>query len=181
MKYTLAIAALLGFATVETNAVEIHNRHVEGVTFLQQSESDSSDDEEENVQLAGDYFVPGFSGAIGASAYSRATPERFSADTDDIFMRSMINNYALEAKDKDGLPTGAFWVDEFAAKAAASEVLCTHKKICGDELASYLATYFSKAWGHFDVNRTGYVEVIKMPQLVRFLASDQYFQFMEPK
>jgi hypothetical protein len=181
MKYTLAIAALLGFATQESNAIEITHRNVPGVTFLQESESDSSDDEEENVQLAGDYFVPGFSGAIGAAAYARATPERFSSDTDDIFMRSMINSYALEAKDKEGLPTGAFWMDEFATKAAVSEVLCTHKKICGDELASYLSTYFSKAWGHFDVNRTGYVEVIKMPQLVRFLASDQYFQFMDPK
>ena len=179
MKYTLAIAALLGFATQESQAITITHRNVPGVTFLQ--ESDSSDDEEENVQLEGDYFVPGFSGAIGAAAYSRAIPERFSADTDDIFMRSMLNSYALEAKDKDGVPTGAFWFDEFAAKAAASEVLCTHKKICGAELQSYMDTYLSKAWGHFDVNQVGKIEVIKMPQFVRFLASDQYFQFMFPK
>jgi len=179
MKYTLAIAALLGFATQESQAITITHRNVPGVTFLQ--ESDSSDDEEENVQLEGDYFVPGFSGAIGAAAYSRAIPERFSADTDDIFMRSMLNSYALEAKDKDGVPTGAFWFDEFAAKAAASEVLCTHKAICGADLATYLGSYFSKAWGHFDVNRTGYIEVTKMPMFIRFLASDQYFQFIQPK
>ena len=161
MKYTLALAALLGVATESTNAIVITHRNVPGVTFVQ--ESDSSDDEEENVQLAGDYFVPGFSGAIGDSAYSRVTPERFAADEDDIFMRSMISQYALEAKDKDGKPTGAFWMDQFAAKAAASETLCTHKKICGADLTTYLDTYFSKAWGHFDVNQTGYVEVIKMP------------------
>ena len=145
------------------------------------SESDSSDDDEANVQLQGDYFKPGFSGTVGAAAYSRVMPERFASDDDDIFMRSMIAKYALEAQDKDGAPTGAFWMDEFAAKAAASEVLCTHKKICGDELTSYLGTYFSKAWGHFDVNRTGYIEVIKMPMFIRFLASDQYFQFIQPK
>ena len=133
-----------------------------------------------NVEKA-DYFIPGDAGTIGAAAYSRTTPERFATDNDDIFMRSMIENYALESKDKEGAPTGAFWVDEFAAKAASSEVLCTHKKICGADLQAYLDQYFSKAWGHFDVNRTGYVEVIKMPQLIRFLASDQYFQFMEPK
>ena len=72
-------------------------------------------------------------------------------------------------------------MDEFASKAAASEVLCTHKKICGDELTTYLDQYFSKAWGHFDVNRTGTIEVIKMPMFIRFLASDQYFQFIDPK
>ena len=146
------------------------------------SESDSSDDEV-MVQTEGDkdYFMPGFSGTIGKSAYARVTPERFSSDDDDIFMRSMIQKYALEAQDKEGAPTGAFWMDKAAAKAAASEVLCTHKKICGDELTKYLDTYFSKAWGHFDVNQTGYVEVIKMPMFMRFLASDQYFQFIQPK
>jgi len=146
-----------------------------------ESDSDSSDDEEELVGLGGDYFKPGFSGTIGASAYARTVTPRFSGDDDDIFMRSMIANYALEEKNKDGEPTGAFWMDEAAAKAAASEVLCTHKAICGGDLTAYLGTYFQKAWGHFDVNRTGYIEVIKMPQFIRFLASDQYFQFIQPK
>jgi len=72
-------------------------------------------------------------------------------------------------------------MDKTSATAAAKEVLCTHKQICGAELDSYLATYFSKAWGHFDVNQTGYIEVIKMPMFIRFLASDQYFQFIQPK
>jgi len=40
-------------------------------------------------------------------------------------------------------------------------------------IPAYLNTYFAKAWGHFDVNRTGKVEVIKMPQFMRFLSSDQ--------
>ena len=186
MKFTIAVAALLGLAVESTSAeLVITNRQVPGVTFIQESsESESESEDEQNIQLAGDkteYFVPGFSGTIGAAAYARVTPERFATDDDDIFMRSMIENYALEAKDKDGAPTGKFWMDKFATKAAVSEVLCTHKKICGEELTKYLDTYFSKAWGHFDVNQTGYIEVIKMPQLVRFLASDQYFQFIQPK
>ena len=41
------------------------------------------------------------------------------------------------------------------------------------DIPKYLDTYFAKAWGHFDVNRTGKVEVIKMPQFMRFLASNQ--------
>jgi hypothetical protein len=44
----------------------------------------------------------------------------------------------------------------------------------GAELSAYIEKYFPKAWNHFDVNKTGFVEVIKMPQLMRFLASDQY-------
>ena len=104
------------------------------------------------IKLEGDYFKPGFSGTIGASAYDREPrmPAHFASDDDDIFMRSMIANYALESKTaedkatgyKGGEPTGKFWMDEFAAKAAASEVLCTHKAICGADLTTYLDTYF---------------------------------------
>ena len=87
-------------------------------------------------------------------------------------MRSMIKNYALEAKNKDGSPSGKFWIDEAGARAAATEVLATNKGMKTGKKA-YLNTYFAKAWGHFDVNRTGKIEVIKMPQFMRFLASDQ--------
>ena len=107
-------------------------------------------------------------------AYVRVIPAFFSGDSDDLFMRSMLNTYALEKKNKDGSPTGNFVLDEAAARAAASEVLTTHKGMTGDAKANYLNTYFPKAWGHFDVNRTGQVEVIKMPQFMRFLCSDQY-------
>ena len=106
--------------------------------------------------------------------YKRVTPPRFADDTDDIFMRSMIEQYALEQKTKKGFPSGNFWMNEATTRAAAAEVLETHKGMKGGELASYLEKYFPKAWRHFDVNMTGFVEVIKMPQFMRFLASDQY-------
>jgi hypothetical protein len=99
-------------------------------------------------------------------------------------MRSMIENYALEEKscDEDGehcVPSAHFWMSESASRSAASEVLNTHKGLSGEALSSYLDTYFGKAWGHFDVNRVGYVEVIKMPQFMRFLCSDQYMSLGE--
>ena len=78
-------------------------------------------------------------------------------------MRSMIENYALEEKTEDGLPTGKFWINEAICRAACSEVLATHKGLTGKKLTEYLDTYFTKTWGHFDVNRTGLIEVIKMP------------------
>ena len=46
-------------------------------------------------------------------------------------------------------------------------------------LDDYVTTYFNKAWGHFDVNQTGFIEVIKMPQFMRFLCSDQYMSLGE--
>merc|ERR1719269_481936 len=76
-----------------------------------------------------------------ATYYERATTPRFSADTDDIFMRSMIEQYALEERTKvvehdDGLktggePSGKFWMNEAAANAASREVLTTHKGLTG--------------------------------------------------
>ena len=89
----------------------------------------------------------------------------------------MIQNYAIDKNcagpDDPPAPCGKFTMNEATMRAAASEVLCTHKGLCGAALQTYLDTYFAKAWGHFDVNRTGEIEVIKSPQFMRFLASDQ--------
>ena len=98
---------------------------------------------------------------------------RFSADSDDVFMRSMIMNYAQEHKNFDGSPNGSFTMTEAAAGAAAREVLATHKGMSGAGLEDYMKTYWPRSWAHFDVNRGGSIEVIKMPQVMRFLASDQ--------
>ena len=78
-------------------------------------------------------------------------------------MRSMIEHYAMEEKTEDDLPSGKFWMNESITRAACREVLETHKGLAGAKLDKYMDTYFQKAWGHFDVNRTGLVEVIKMP------------------
>ena len=134
-----------------------------------------------------DYFTP-FDHE--STYYERVTTPRFSADSDDIFMRSMIEQYALEERNKEfkdtatglttgGEPSGKFWMNHASTFAAAKEVLGTHKGLSGKMLDDYLNTYFEKAWGHFDVNQTGFVEVIKMPQFMRFLCSDQYMQLGE--
>merc|ERR1719327_2503059 len=145
-------------STARANARPPMRSHIE-----LDSDSGSSDDESEeetNVQ-----FVPGDEGAGG---YSRKIPDRFSADSDDLFMRSMLTTYATEeptAEDKatgykGGEPSGVFTMTEAQAKAAATD--------------AYLGTYWAKSWGHFDVNRTGKITVYRMPELMRFLCSDQY-------
>ena len=105
--------------------------------------------------------------------YERVPPEHFAAGTDDLFMRSMIMNYALEGKDKDGAPTGVFVMNEAQTKAAAAEVLASHKGLKAAELSSYMETYFPRTWAHYDVNKTGFIGVEAVPMFMRFLASDQ--------
>ena len=181
MKATLAIVALLGLASVEeVNAITMSTER-RAHEYVQES-SESSDDSEEDVALRCDgddddhsceVFTPNMDGQVDGS-YERNVTPRFAEDTDDIFMRSMIKTYANEKKNKDGSPSGNFIMTEGAARAAASEVLETHKGLTGAAKEAYLNTYFAKAWRHFDVNQGGSIEVIKMPQFMRFLASDQY-------
>ena len=105
--------------------------------------------------------------------YERVPPEHFAAGTDDLFMRSMIMNYAQEGKDKEGAPNGQFFMTAAQTKAAAAEVLGSHKSLDGPAKAEYLKTYFPRTWADFDVNKQGFVGVETMPQFMRFLASDQ--------
>ena len=152
-----------------------------------ENESESSDSEEdEAIQTQFDTIPVGYD---QSHFYERIIPERFSKDTDDIFMRSMIKTYAHEEKSKvvehddgtktGGEPTGRFWMNKEDALSAAREVLGTHKGLKGNALDSYIATFFDKAWRHFDVNQSGWIEVIKMPQFCRFLASDQWMSLKE--
>ena len=186
MKYTLAIVALLGFATQETTAVAVSAERRHNVELVQESSESDSDSDAQNVALRCDgddddhsceVFTPNMDGQVDGS-YERVVTARFDGDTDDIFMRSVLANYAVEKKacDDEGKnckPSGSFWLNKSGARALGMEVLQTHKGLAGGALSKYLDTYFDKAWGHFDVNRTGAIEAIKAPQLMRFLASDQ--------
>ena len=167
MKYA-AILALVAAAS----AAEYHQYPVRQYVALRESESEgsSSSSASDEEDLALEDYNPG-------SQYDRVIPARFSADSDDIFMRSMLKKYALEkekTKKEGGGPTGVFYMTKEITKAAAKEVLATHKKLTGEALESYLAAYFDKAWGHFDVNQTGAISVYRTAEFMRFLASDQY-------
>merc|ERR1719421_164480 len=63
--------------------------------------------------------------------YERVPPEHFATGSDDLFMKSMIMNYAQEGKDKEGAPNGQFFMTEAPTKAAAAEVLGSHKDLDG--------------------------------------------------
>ena len=176
MKYALAIVALLGMVSVEE--VTAIQRHAPvGVTFVQDS-SDSSDSDDDLVQVGDKDFF--YARDIGTGPldkkYERKIPEQFATGGDDLFMRSMIGNYAREAKNEDGEPTGVFSLTEASTRAAAAEVLATHKKLAGAGLKDYLTEYFPRTWAHYDVNKEGAIGVEVAPQFMRFLASDQQLQ-----
>ena len=83
------------------------------------SELEETDGSLIQLQAGGDltdkpteYFLAGEHGQLGAREYERVVPARFSADSDDIFMRSMIQNYAMEEKTDDGVPSARFWMNE---------------------------------------------------------------------
>jgi hypothetical protein len=151
-------------STARANARPPMRSHVQVDT---DSDSDEESDDDQNVQ-----FGPADSGR--SSGYTRTIPERFSADSDDIFMRSMLNQYATEGENKDGSGDGVFTLTQAQAKQAATEVLGTHKGLVGPAADAYLQTYWTKAWGHFDVNQSGAIAVTRSPELMRFLCSDQY-------
>merc|ERR1719353_1913448 len=102
------------------------------------SSSDSSDSEDEEVQSQADVRFETFPvGLDKSTVYERVVTPRFSQDTDDIFMRSMIKTYAHEEASKV--------VEHDDAMTAAKEVLSTHKGLSGGALDSYLGTFFDKA------------------------------------
>ena len=175
---TVAILALLGLAAAEAPAYnELAMMKLYEATAAQEEDSESESEDEQDVFLNGVY-QPWQSGQQ-VDGYVRTLPARFSAGSDDLFMRSVIANYAQEGQacdDATGVckPTGSFSLDQATGRRLASEVLASHKGLKGDALKSYLDTYYAKAWGHFDVNKSGSIEAIKAPQLMRFLASDQY-------
>ena len=213
MKFSFAIACLLGLASAEemrpSNFIALNQRRPYYRTHAQvesESESESSDSESESDE------EPPTSGArVGLEAqalaqkvieknpiwnawdsvkdgapdghYERIVTPIFSTDTDDLFMRSMIQSYAHEQRTAieelddgtriGGEPTGSFWMSRSDMMRAAKEVMRDHKGLSGGELSDYLDTYFDRAWDEFDVNGDGAIEVVKTPQFMRFLASDQ--------
>ena len=146
MKY-FALVALLGAITLEnTAAIQL------------------SKEKEKEVDHSDEFFEARENGTGPLDKkYERVPPEHFATGSDDLFMKSMIMNYAQEGKDKEGAPNGQFFMTEAQTKAAASEVLGSHKGLDGPAKAEYLKTYFPRTWAHFDVNKAGMIGVESMP------------------
>ena len=105
--------------------------------------------------------------------YERKVPERFSnLNDDDRFMHSMITQYALEERDDNGQPNGNFYLEKEQAKAAATEVVATHKNLSGKELDDYMLANFWDAWRFIDSANDGKVEAARMAGFMREICHD---------
>jgi hypothetical protein len=114
-----------------------------------------------------EHFPATFDGMDGS--YDRQIPARFSEMRDDRLMASLIKNYALEQKTADGKPSGNFFFDRDAARAASKEVITTHMNLDKISRNKYLEENFDSTWTHFDVNNDNLIEVERMPQFLRYL------------
>ena len=216
MKITFAVACLLGLVVADKplsklEAQRIADQESGDVTAYGwfssaqiESDSESSDSESESdeehaaVGLSAEKVIDknpiwnaweSVKDGAADGHYERIITPNFSTDTDDLFMRSMITNYAHEQRTPleelddgtrvGGEPTGSFWMGYKDMQRAAKEVLSSHAGLSGAALSDYMDTYFDRAWENFDVNGEGAIEVIKTPQFMRFLASDQTMQLGE--
>jgi len=110
-----------------------------------------------------DAFTPSYDDAEAHGGYDRQTPERFQGERDDSLMRSLINTYAIELKNKDGTASGNFFLDNSGAKEACVEVLKNNSHLTADKSANFMTEHFENTWNHFDVNKDGIVEVGRFP------------------
>ena len=87
-------------------------------------------------------------------------------------MRSMYENYATEGQDAKGFPNGNFYVYKKDAYKAATEVVTTHLHLKKKEIKSYVDSEFKEKWARFDVNEDGFIDVDRMPQLLRSICGN---------
>merc|ERR1719199_9580 len=102
MKYTLAIAALLGLNTVQGVALT-HYNHEYRMNFLNMllQQDSSSDDEDDEMHVQYDEFPASMDGSEAHGGYTRDMPARFAEERDDRLMNSLVSNYAREVKDSE--------------------------------------------------------------------------------
>ena len=181
------------YSTTMANGRPPYKSTVQIESDSESSDSESDDEQEQaNVGINSDKVIEkhpiynaweSVKDGAADGKYERVITSNFASDSDDIFMRSMIKQYAHEKRTPieelddgtkiGGEPTGSFWMGKKDMFRAAKEVLGTHKGLSGGALSDYMDTYFDRAWSNFDVNGDGAVEVLKAPQFMRFLASDQ--------
>ena len=141
MKYFVlaALVGLISAAEVESEFSKFQGKRIN--TYVQEctdsSDSSCDDDDNEDVQIKD--FPANMSGFGGYKTYIRDTPDRFETEADDTLMKSLYTTYAVEGEDKDGLPTGRYWVTKDMAMKAADEVVDTHLRLHKSEKTDYLA------------------------------------------
>ena len=189
MKYnTLIIATFLGLSLdlIEPSQA-IQNGKVLNAFYLQtrneeseSSSSSSSSSDTANVQLkdeedhSNEYFAAGEDGMSPMGVdYIRVLPDQWNEESGNKFMTTIIKNFALEQKTKEGKPSGTFKMDKSQTKNAGAMLIQKYKKLEGKAMSDYMGQYFDRTWEHFDVNGEGFIDIADMPAFAKYLVSDQ--------
>jgi hypothetical protein len=98
-------------------------------------------------------------------------PTRFTQESDDRLMNSLIGRYSLEFRKPDGSGSHIFFLNEEGALAVATEAMSTAYHWDTKKTAEYLAEddLFKGTWDHFNVNKDGVLETAIVPQFLRKL------------
>jgi len=103
--------------------------------------------------------------------YDRKVPDLYTGAGDDKLMESLIKKYAVEGN-KNGVPNGEFYITKNGLDNVAKEVIGTHLNMKGDELDAYAKSRVPKLWSHFDVLNEGFLDVAKVPSLLKMLVGE---------
>ena len=105
--------------------------------------------------------------------YVRKFPEQYDEETQEKFMRRVLNEYALEKKDEKGEPSGTFFMDMKNAKLLVKDLIKKVKGFDDAKTNTYVQQYFQRTWEHFDVNNDGLLDANDMTAFCKYFASDQ--------
>lgn len=87
-------------------------------------------------------------------------------------MNSIVSKWAVEGKNADGSKSGHFYMTKDATESVSKEVVETHMHMTGGERDSYVSGHLAKLWPHYDVNNAGYIDVERVPVLLRQMVGE---------
>lgn len=101
--------------------------------------------------------------------YDREVPEKYQGD---LLMNSIVSKYAIEGRGEDGSKNGKFFMTKDSTETVAKEVVETHMNMQGAARDAYVAEKLAGLWPHYDVNGDGFVEVERVPVLLRQMVGE---------
>lgn len=98
--------------------------------------------------------------------YERNIPSNFASGSDDLLMRNLITNYALEGK-SDGSPNQHFYLTKDAIQTESKNVVREHFGWDDKKTADYVQKQLTKLYPYYDVLNEGFLDVQRVPVLLR--------------
>ena len=179
MKYTLAIAALLGSASAVTIS-----KHRNLVNLQEASEMEFRPNVVQQpwaakpVKPEDRAKITKVTDALtvnddGSAYYTRKMPVMYSEERDDRLMWSLIKQYSVEGvSGPEKKPNGHFFMMRKDMEKVAREVVQTHFGFTANKREFYLRDNLPKLWGYYDLLDEGFIEASKAHVLLHHLVKD---------